>query len=407
MSDFLSEFPDRQGLVDWFVLEGSDEVFDVNAHIHTPYSFSAFDDLEQAFKMASDEQVKILGINDFNTTEGYQEFYDLSVKYRIFPLFNIEFMGLLEDEQKKGIRINDPNNPGRIYFSGKGLDFPVSWGKNPAEKVQGIKDESHRQVRSMIKKLNENLQILDPLVQLDFDEIQNKYTRGMVRERHIARAVRLMIAERIRNAEEEKSFLRRLFGNKEPVASMTNHAALENEIRSRLLKSGGTAYVEEDPSAFLSLDEIISIISDAGGIPCYPVLLDDADGNFTEFEADPESLYRTLKSRGIFAVELIPGRNDLGILKKFVSFFRERDFVVLFGTEHNTPSLDPIRVSARGGVDLDEELRETSYLGSCVLAAHQYLRARGEAGYVSFPGREIKKEFEELGKAVIERFFKL
>ncbi len=407
MDNVLREFPGRKALMEWHKKSGINYVVEVNAHIHSPYSFSAFDNLEQAFAMASDEKVRVLGINDFNTTAGYGRFYDLSLKYKVFPLFNIEFMGLLPDEQKKGIRINDPDNPGRIYFSGKGLDYPVSWGKRSRETVQGITEKSHCLVRAMTARLNEHIQTIDTGMKLDFDQVQKSYTRGMVRERHIARALRELIFDRCKTGREKKEFLKKLYGNAEPGAGINNHAALENEIRSRLLKSQGVAFVQEDPSAFLSIREIISIIIDGGGIPCYPVLLDDAKGRFTEFESEMESLCSKLRSWKVPAVELIPGRNDHGILKTFVSFFREQDFVILFGTEHNTPSLEPLRVTTRGKIPPDEKLSETSYNGACVIAAHQYLRAKEEDGYVSFPGREIKKEFEELGRAVIDRFLNL
>jgi len=40
-------------------------IVDVNAHMHTPYSFSAFDSVTQALDMAAEEEVKVVGINDF------------------------------------------------------------------------------------------------------------------------------------------------------------------------------------------------------------------------------------------------------------------------------------------------------------------------------------------------------
>src|SRR5210317_2027764 len=98
----------------------------VNSHIHTPYSFSAFRSIEEAFAMAEKEGIQVLGINDFFVTDGYSEFNETAEKYRIYPLFNIEFIGLLKEEQEKGIRVNDPGNPGRMYFCGKALDYPVS-----------------------------------------------------------------------------------------------------------------------------------------------------------------------------------------------------------------------------------------------------------------------------------------
>ncbi len=407
MENFLSELPEKKILVQWFRENGSGIIPDVNSHIHSPYSFSAFKDLHQAFVLASQENVRVLGINDFNTSEGYPEFYDLSLRYRIFPLFNIEFMGLMKDEQGKGIRINDPNNPGRIYFSGKGLDFPVNKKSGVFDKVNIITEESHNQVRAMIEKLNEHLDRLDSSLKLDFAEIQRKYAMNMVRERHVAQALRIMIFENFNTPAERKDFLKRLYGNRDPLADLNNSAAVENEFRSRLLKSGGLAFVEEAPGAFMDIKEIMSIIKNAGGIPCYPVLLDDTKGHFTEFESDMEKLFLKLESINVSCIELIPTRNDLKELGRFVNYFNKKGFVILFGTEHNTPSPEPMKVFARGAVPLDDGLRTTAYNGACVIAAHQYLRARGEEGYIFLSGtdRERKRaEFEELGKAVIERF---
>ena len=122
MKNFLTEFPSFDKLNKEMSGLSIPEYREANGHIHTPYSFSAFIALETAFKMAVEEKIAVLGINDFYVTDGYDAFHEGCVRNKIFPLFNIEFIGLLKTEQKNGIRINDPNNPGRIYFSGKGLD---------------------------------------------------------------------------------------------------------------------------------------------------------------------------------------------------------------------------------------------------------------------------------------------
>jgi hypothetical protein len=137
------------------------------------------------------------------------------------------------------------------------------------------------------------------------------------------------------------------------------------------------------------------------------VLLDDASGRFTEFESDAEKLHQSLKKLHIGCIELIPGRNDLKTLKNFVEFFNERDYVILFGTEHNTPELTPLTVTARGGEQLDESLKQTGWDGACIVAAHQYLRAHGRQGYVLSNGNtshDQKNDLAELGQLVIEYF---
>ena len=99
-----------------------------------------------------------------------------------------------------------------------------------------------------------------------------------------------------------------------------------------------------------------------------------------------KTLLKTLLERGIYSIEFIPGRNGLELLKEYASFFWNKGIVVTFGTEHNTPELIPLTVDTRGGVDLDDELKEISFKGACVTAAHQYLVAQGEEGYVDAQG---------------------
>ncbi len=184
---------------------------------------------------------------------------------------------------------------------------------------------------------------------------------------------------------------------------------LENEIRGNLLKAGGAAFVPEDPKAFLSLEEVKEIIIDAGGIPCYPVLLDFGNGNFTDYEADKEKLLKELLKNNVYSIELIPGRNEYKILKDFVTFFNKNGFVITFGSEHNTPQLDPMQITGKGGVELDDELKKINYEGTAVIAAHQYLIANGKEGYLNGQVAKTgeKDYFVELGKAVIEKFLSI
>ncbi len=407
MITWLNDLPDKKSLLEWHRHLSPLIIHEVNAHLHSPYSFSAFHDLEQLFDMARDENVKVLGINDFYTTNGFDSFHQLSLTYRIFPMFNIEFMGLLKEEQDQGIRINDPNNPGRIYFCGKGLDFPTDPEGESSEKILKLARESHYQVKEMVLKVAGILQTVDSDLKLDFEEIQKKFTKGMVRERHIARAIRTLIFQEYDKAENRKNILKSLFGGKEPTANMNNHAELEDEIRAVMLKSGGAAFVKEDPKAFIELDEVIAIILGAGGIPCYPALLDDKNGELTGYEFDWDILHQKLQERHIACIELVPIRNDFQIVKRFVNFFQEKGYIITMGTEHNTPALTPLRVSTRDGVPFDYELRKTAYEGACVIAAHQYLRAKGKEGYIRKDGTAKiteKTEFVELGAAVIDRF---
>lgn len=402
--NFLKSFPDRET-----ILKQSDQnIFDLNGHIHTPFSFSAFEDISQIFKMANEENIKAVGINDFIVTDGHKPFHDQAVASKVFPLFNIEFMGLLKEEQNKGIRVNDPNNPGRTYFSGKGLDFPSNPDEATKQLLLKVKDESNKQTAQMVENLSNFMKEIDATFTFTYEEIKDSYAEELVRERHIAKAVRRKVFETFSSEEDRRKMLSKIFSGKAVESSLDDTNGLENEIRGRLLKVGGPAFVPENDSAFLEINKVMEIIVKLGGIPCYPVLLDDKNEYCTDFEADFEKLRDTLKAKNVYSVELIPGRNDINILKKFVKIFHGDDFMITFGTEHNTPALIPLKVDTRGHIDLDDELKEISYQGACVIAAHQYLRAKGEEGFIDSSGnvkRDQIVEFRTLGAAVFNYYF--
>ncbi len=406
---FLGSFPAEDELLSKFDKTHHKEIPEVNNHIHTPFSFSAFESMPQIFDLAKKEKIGVLGINDFYVADGYPLFHKRAIENKVFPLFNIEFIALLKEEQEKEIRVNDPNNPGRTYFCGKGLKYPFRLDADLNCRLQGIRYESQVQVKEMIDKLNSHLKNIGETPAFKYSSIKSRYARELVRERHIAKAIRDWVFEKCDSGEERLDLLKKLFSGNEVKSSLEDTAALENEIRSRILKSAGVAFVEEDENAFLSLEDTIGIILNAGGIPCYPVLLDNPKGEITEFEADPRILMNELTARNVWCIELIPGRNDLNILKDFVRFFDEQGFVISFGTEHNTPVMQPMKVTTRGGIPLNEELRAISWKGARVIAAHQYRSARGEPGYIDENGKarvSEREEFARLGEAVIRWFLK-
>ena len=376
----------------------------VNAHIHTPYSFSSFSDMGEAFEMAVKENIKVLGINDFYVTDGYDEFCKLARLNNIFPLFNIEAIALSKEMQDNGIRVNDPNNPGRTYICGKGLNYPQTLKGKSYEMLESVKDESQRQIVEMIDKLNAWIKVIGIDFVFEYENIRSRFARKLVRERHIAQALRVAIFERYAENEQRRNVLQKIYGGTATCVDINDYAALDNELRNNLLKAGKKAFVPEDEKSFLSIEQVCRIILDAGGIPCYPVLLDDAAGKITEFESDMERLYKSLIDWGIYCIELIPQRNKLEIMEPFVRYFYEKDFVITFGTEHNAPGLQPLTPFCSGNTPLTDFLQQVNYDGACVIAAHQFLHSQGEQGYIDENGKILVKEgncFKELGNKAI------
>jgi len=400
--NFLELFPDRAALLETHQAEAPGFPLKVNNHIHTPHSFSAFKSIEEAVKMASDEDVRILGINDFYVSDGYGEFIEECRKYRLFPLLNIELIGISREDQKDGIRVNDPNNPGRTYISGKGLAYPSILPAHQQEKLDHVVEESNLQVAKMVELLNRWLEFQQTGLTISVDEIMEGNAMQLLRERHLAQALRLKLEDAARDDNSYYKLLAKVYGGNASEKERSDWAGIEDELRARLLKSGAPAFVPEDEKAFMKLDEIVAIIKDAGGIPTYPMLLDGAGGGITEFEKDEEKLRAELSSRGFQSVELIPLRNRMDVLKAYAEFFYEHGFVVSFGTEHNTTAMLPLTVSARSSEPLDGRLMEISFNGAAYQAAHQFLSVKEGPGYVQMN----RNEMEKLGRAVLNHYFK-
>ncbi len=407
--DFWKTFPGKEELLKWYDKNGDGKIRLVNAHMHTPYSFSAFSDISQALNMAINENVKVAGINDFYTTDGYPEWAEACASRKIFPLFNIEYISLNRDDQSAGIKVNDPNNPGRTYLSGKGLAFPAKLKEPFASTLASVRKESNIQVQKMCAKLNEVLANCNAGFELDYEDIKLKMTKGMVRERHLAKALREKINTQFTTAEDQQLFYKTIFGGKALKSDIGNFAAIENEIRGNLLKAGGAAFIPENPEAFPDMEMVCQIILNSGGIPTYPFLADDNNGNFTDFEAPKETVIEILKKRNICSVEFITTRNSIAVLEEYAGYFKKNGFVVTFGTEHNTPAMEPVELFARNNTPLSEMLLKINYEGACITAAHQYLVATEGTGYLDKDGKPDvtrRESFTTLGKALIEYLIK-
>jgi len=371
----------------------------VNAHIHSPYSFSSFKGLEQAFEMAVKENIKVLGINDFYVTDGYEEFAALARQNHIYPLFNIEAIALSKELQDRGVRVNDPANPGRVYICGKGLNYPSTLHGL----LDDIKTESQRQIVEMIEKLNAWISEIGIDLSFSYDEIRRRFARQLVRERHIAQALRIAVFEYDPDDVQRKNILQKIYGGTPSNVDINNAAALENELRNNLLKVGKKAFVPEDEKAFTTIEQLCEIIIHAGGMPCYPVLLDDASGKITEFEADRDQLYKNLMDLNIHCIELIPNRNKLEVLEPFVHYFYEKGFTITFGTEHNAPGLIPLTPACSGNMGLTDFLLQVNYEGACAIAAHQYLKAQGINNENNKDLFSLRIELINLGNKVIRK----
>lgn len=314
-----------------------------NSHVHSPYSFSSFQSIQEMIDLSVKDEVKVLGINDFYSTKGFSEFSSLSIKNKIFPLLNIEFLAFSSEKCREGVRINDFVNPGRMYFVGKGLDYEKSLSLCESKVFKNSIISQKKRINKIIEKANDYFFDKDTKEVVTYENIKLNNAKDFVGERHVAREIKKVF---------------------------NLHSLSEEEIRNNILKRGGPAFVEESEDNFLSVNECIKIIRDAGGLPCYPVLLDGKNGEITEYERNFEQLYENLSRIEVRHLDIIPDRNDARVLEKFINFFDKKGFFILFGSEHNTNERKRIRVTHKNGTELDKKLVEISYKGCCSVVSY-------------------------------------
>lgn len=330
-----------------------------NSHVHSPYSFSAFKSIGEMFDLAKKDGLKVLGINDFYSSAGYEEFCKLAHLNTIYPMYNMEFLALEPSLQNSKVRINDPLNYGRMYIVGKG--FGVTGFEDMNSKCRKLLtnaiDYQVVRTKKIIDKVNE---IFNSNL-ISYDSIMKNGAKDFVTERHIAREIK-----RVYDTEDMS----------------------ELDIRTKMLKRGGTAYIEESEENFLTVTQCIEVIKSANGVPCYPVLFDHGSGQFTEFERNLEGMYEFLVKLGIRHLDVIPDRNSIDNLERLVEFFDARGFYIMFGTEHNTHEMKRLRVTHKNGTELDSRLVDIAYKGCCSIAAWQSGKSEDD---IEFGDYMIKK----------------
>ncbi len=386
-----------------------------NAHIHLPPNFSAFDTVSQAVGLASEQGIEVLGVSNYYDYQVYREFADEAKRFGIFPLYGLEIITLIDDLRDRGIKINDPGNPGKFYLCGKGITQFSPMNDEACDLLAVIRQNDSERMAQMAEKLASLFAAQGLETGLNASAVKARIARRhdspadtvYLQERHLAQAFQEVLFERT-STSERGPLLDKLFG-KASTADADDAVGIQGEIRSHLMKAGKAAFV---PETFVGFDHAYKLILALGGIPSYPTL---ADGNnpICAFETPVSNLVEEIKSRGITAAEFIPIRNTPEVLSDYVREMRSAGLVVTAGTEHNTLDLIPLEPTCLNGSPIPDDIRAIFEEGVCVIAAHQYLTLSGKPGFVDSSGvpngdyesaEERIASFAKLGAQVIQRY---
>lgn len=358
----------------------------VNTHVHFPPNFSAFHTVSDALEVAVAQGVRAIGISNFYDQQVYSRFADQAAAAGIVALFGLEFITLDPELEAAGILVNDPANPGRVYFCGKGISPFREKSATAAATAAGIRADNDRRAAAMVAQLAAHFAASGLETGLTAESVAADVAARTevpvawvsLQERHIARAFQEALATL--PLAERAAVLTTAYGAPSGV-DLDDPVALQGELRSRLLKTGTPGFVPEVPLSFAAA---YSYVLDSGGIPTFPILADGAK-QLSPFEYPPAELAARLLDRGVHAAELIPIRNASAIVDEYVTALTAAGIIVMGGTEHNTADRIPYHPSCVDG-ELSDAARLAFWEATCVVAAHQHLVAAGEPGYVDADG---------------------
>jgi len=387
----------------------------VNAHIHLPPNFSAFKGVQEAVDLAADQGIAALGVSNYYDYEVYGDFVDCARRKDVFPLFGLEIICMDDALRDAGIKVNDPGNPGKFYICGKGITRFDEMTPEAARLNGVIRRNDSARMAKMAARMEqifaergletgiEEQAIVEMIVRRHGSDCRTVY----LQERHLSQAFQEALFRKVQ-PQRRIERLTRVIGAEPKTKDPEDFVAIQNEIRSHLMKSGQPAFVEE---TFISFNDAYRLILQLGGVPSYAAVADGASP-ISQFERSPEALIAAVKERNVHAVEWIPPRNTVGVLCDYVKKMRQAGLAITAGTEHNTLDLISLDPFCRDG-DVPDHIRAIFWEGACLVAGHQFLSLHGECGFVDGEGNpnpnyasadERIRAFAKIGAAVMRRY---
>jgi hypothetical protein len=383
-----------------------------NTHLHVPPNFSAFTTVEDAVETSAREGVKVIGTSNFHDFGVYDRFEAAAKQHGLAALFGLEFISVLEDEQRNGVMINDPANPGRAYICGKGIPAPTSPSAETAAFMASAKTSNEDRTSAMIDLIRDLFAKAGLEVDVTYQSIVDAVSLRadvpaewvVLQERHVALGFQVALFEALA-VDARAALLEKVYGQA-PTAGPDDAGATQGELRSRLMKAGRPAFVKETPVPF---SDALDFIRGLGAIAVYPTVADGADP-ICGYEDPVEDLIERMTGHDIYGAELIPVRNTPAVVDEYVKAWRDAGIFVMVGTEHNTQERIPVAPTCLKGVELSDMVRDITWEGTCVVAAHQHLKRQGKAGYTdvdgvlnpTFPDAETRiRYFAEMGEELL------
>ena len=311
----------------------------MNLHCHTFHSFNAYGWSPSRVAWTGYRNgFSMMGVVDFDVLDALEEFREANRVLGARGIAGLESRVFVSHYARA--EINSPNEPGVAYFVALGFRTRPAAG-SPADAVlKKLAAVARGRNEAVVERLNGHLAPL----RLDYDrDVLPLTIAGNATERHILTACYEKSAALFPDDARRAAFwAEKLAAPADEIrASFADAWKLYERMRSKLIKWGGVAYVAPDPARFPSLDDLLALARDGGGLPSYPFL----DGT-SAAESDIESLLAHFRDRGVRVITVIPDRNHnlrdaaeksrkVANLRRFMAACRSLDLLVVAGTELN------------------------------------------------------------------------
>ncbi|MCO6453281.1 MAG: hypothetical protein J5I90_21040 [Caldilineales bacterium] len=367
-----------------------------NMHCHTFYSYNAYGYSPAGLAwLGKTEGYKLMGTVDFDVLDAVDEWLAAAEMLELRASAGIETRAFVPEFATR--EINSPGEPGVTYHMGIGFTSGAV-PDSAAHIAEDLRTRARARNLDVLARVNAYL----APVQLDYErDVLPLTPKGVATERHMVFAYTQAAA---RLVPDPAAFWASKLGmeRKQVEPMLPSSPALQNAVRSKLMKRGGVGYVQPGPETFPSIEEFHELILACEALPCAAWL----DGTSAGEQAMPE-LLELLIDKGVVALNVIPDRNwNIGDaetkrikvqkLYEVVELAQSLDLPLNVGTEMNSfgnklmddfgaPELAPVKDAFMDGAYFIH--------GHTVLQRHAGLGYQSAWAQAKLPTRKAKNEF--------------
>ncbi len=274
----------------------------VNMHLHSFFSFNSLGySPSHLVWEAQRNGLYAAGLCDFDVLDGLEEFIRAGLILGLRVAVNLETRAFVKEFAD--VDINSPGEHGVAYIMGAGFPRVPDAGSSPAATLADLSRQAGERNRALARRINNRLTD----IALDYEHNVSRLSPGNCpTERHLVRAYRLQAEARFPDRERLHAFWAEIM-QKNPAAidSLAAHeSAMEDAIRSALVKRGGIGYEPPSATTFPLVDNFITWVLACEAMPMV-TWLDGASVG----ERDMRAMFDCLLAKGACALNIIPDRN--------------------------------------------------------------------------------------------------